>query len=212
MAVMKQGILGGLQNKIGSVVGSSWKGIAVLKSKPLSVANPKTAGQLAQRGKMTNVVAVGVVLLADIIKPLWDRFASKMSGYNDFIMTNISLFANIYPSPPASFQISKGKMAATTIDSAVMDISNNTTVVEWTDDSGTGLKLASDVAYIVVIDQNTGKVSFSLATDTRSDLDTSCHNPAGAAVGHTCHAYLAFRRADGTVVSNTSYKVVTVQA
>jgi hypothetical protein len=212
MAVMKQGILGGLQNKIGSVVGSSWKGIAVLKSKPLSVANPKTAAQLAQRAKMTNIVAFAVIILADIIKPLWDRFASKMSGYNDFVTTNIALFAAAMPSPVASFQISKGKMAATVPSSVVCDVSNNTSVISWVDDTGEGLKLTTDQAFVVMFNATLGKVSFAAALDARGDSSTNCLNPVGTVVGNAVHCYLAFRRVDGTVVSNTGYKIATVQA
>ena len=48
MGILKQGILGGFSGKVANVVGTSWKGIAVIKAMPLSVANPKTAGQVAQ--------------------------------------------------------------------------------------------------------------------------------------------------------------------
>lgn len=212
MAVMKQGILGGLQNKIGSVVGSSWKGIAVLKSKPLSVANPKTAGQIAQRTKMTNIVAFAQIILADLIKPLWDRFASRMSGYNDFVQANIALFAAAMPSPVANFILSKGKMAETAITTAVADISDHRLALEWVDDSGQGLKLATDTVYALGFDANTGDVFFSAGVVTRADANVNITFPATVLIGHAVHAYLAFRRADGTVVSNTTYKVATVQA
>ena len=51
MGIIKRGILGGVSNKVGNVVGSSWKGIATLRSLPLSVANPNT---LAQRNNRTS--------------------------------------------------------------------------------------------------------------------------------------------------------------
>ncbi|MCB1863960.1 MAG: hypothetical protein KDG50_00890, partial [Chromatiales bacterium] len=92
MARIKQGILGGLSGKIANVVGSSWKGIAVLKSLPLSVANPNTAAQQAQRGAMTQIVAAARILLAALIQVYWNPFAQQMSGYNDFVKTNIATF------------------------------------------------------------------------------------------------------------------------
>lgn len=70
MATIKQGILGGFSGRVGTIVGTSWKGIAVMKSLPLSVANPKTAGQVGQRTKFSSVVALASVILSSIIKPL----------------------------------------------------------------------------------------------------------------------------------------------
>jgi hypothetical protein len=211
-AVIKQGILGGFQNAIGSVVGSSWKGIAVMKSKPLSVANPKTAGQVAQRTKMTNVVAFAQAILATLIKPLWDRFASQMSGYNDFVMTNIHLFALAYPGTPASFILSKGKMAATTIATAVLDISDHTVSITWADDTGQGLKLTGDKPYCLVYNQSLNKFAVAAGLDTRGDGGIDFEMPASTVLGNVVHCWLAFRRTDGTVVSDSSYKIVTVQA
>ena len=88
MGVIKRGILGGFSNKVGNVVGSTWKGIAVVKSMPLSVANPRSAGQVKQRTFFKHMTILASGTLSSIIKPLWDRFASNMSGYNAFISTN----------------------------------------------------------------------------------------------------------------------------
>ena len=49
MGKIKQGILGGFRGTVGTVVGSSWNGIAYMKGKPQSVKNPKTDAQLQQR-------------------------------------------------------------------------------------------------------------------------------------------------------------------
>ena len=49
MGKIKQGILGGFKGKVGTVIGSSWNGIAYMRGLPQSVKNPKTAAQQAQR-------------------------------------------------------------------------------------------------------------------------------------------------------------------
>ena len=92
MAVIKRGILGGFSGSVGNIVGSSWKGIATMKAKPLSVANPQTAGQTAQRTKFAGIVALASQFLVSIVKPLWDRFAQGESGYNAFVKENIDTF------------------------------------------------------------------------------------------------------------------------
>ena len=49
MGKIKQGILGGFKGTVGTVIGSSWNGIAYMKGKPQSVRNPRTDKQTAQR-------------------------------------------------------------------------------------------------------------------------------------------------------------------
>jgi len=51
MGTIKKGILGGFSGKVGTVVGSSWKGISYMRSLPLKVRNPRTLRQLDQRSK-----------------------------------------------------------------------------------------------------------------------------------------------------------------
>ena len=50
MGKIKQGILGGFKGKVGTVIGSSWNGIAYMKGLPQSQKDPKTAAQRKQRG------------------------------------------------------------------------------------------------------------------------------------------------------------------
>jgi len=210
MAVIKQGILGGFSGKVAGVVGSAWKGIAVMKSLPLSVANPKTAGQIAQRTKFSNTVAFAGIILATVIKPLWDRFASQMSGYNDFVKTNIAEFAAWKPATAANLVISKGKMAATAI--SVLTASNGTKTItsEWLDDSDEGFKLSTDIVYIVVVNETQEVIEGFETTATRTDVEASVEMQANSVTADIINCYLAFKRADGTVVSNTSFKTETV--
>ena len=49
MGKIKQGILGGFKGKVGTVIGSSWNGIAYMRGLPQSQKDPKTAAQMAQR-------------------------------------------------------------------------------------------------------------------------------------------------------------------
>ena len=210
MGKIKQGILGGFSGKVANVVGSSWKGIAVIKSLPLSVANPKTAGQVAQRAKMTNVVEFSKEILASIIKPLRDRFAVQQSGYNTFVSDNIALFAASLPSPAADLVIAEGKMAKTAFATLVVADSDATVTATWVDDSGEGFKLAADEVYIVATNDLEESIGFDAASVIRSDESVSFEMPSVNNSGDSVSAYLVFMRADGTVVSDTSYKIEVV--
>ena len=82
MGVIKRGILGGFSNKVGPVVGSSWKGIDVIKSKPVSVSNPNTPAQQAQRNALRAANVFFRSFGLDNINRLNNAMAVRMSGYN----------------------------------------------------------------------------------------------------------------------------------
>ncbi|MFK5894423.1 MAG: DUF6266 family protein, partial [Pseudomonadota bacterium] len=144
MGVIKQGILGGFSGKVANVVGSSWKGIAVLKSLPLSVANPKTVGQVAQRGAMTQIVAASRLLLASLLQPYWNPFAQKMSGYNAFVKENIDTFTTAGFTTFANFFSMRGSLLGVVVSTVTADDSDNLVTVNWADNSGTADALATD--------------------------------------------------------------------
>lgn len=211
MGKITQGILGPFSGKCGGIVGGSWKGVATIKGYQPQVANPRTAGQIANRNALAYVVAFAQAILATLIKPLWDRFQSGMSGYNAFVSANKALFTGETPSDYSALVISRGKMAATAIDSAAADESSSQVTVTWADDSGEGFKLATDKAYICVADP-IGPAVYGFATNAvRSATEAVLSMPVSTLGGHAYHVYLAFLRADGSVVSNSSYLEATVQ-
>lgn len=204
MAVIKQGILGGIQNKIGNIVGSSWKGIAVIKSLPVSVANPRTAPQVQQRTRFTNAVNFATAILSEVIKPLWDRFAQRQSGYNAFISRNIFNFGNSGLTNPTGLVISTGKMEATPINTVSGDSGPGDVVLTWTNDAGQGFKQATDTAFVVICKPDGTDVTGHNTLVQRSALSVMVTR--NLEDGQQYYAYLAFRRADGTIVSDTSFK------
>lgn len=212
MARLNQGILGGISGKIGNVVGSSWKGIAVIKSKPLSVSNPRTAGQIAQRSAMSTIVAASTVLLSDSVKPLWDRFAQRKSGYNAFVQANISNCDGDGLIIPSSFVLAKGKMQAPEINSAVASQGSQEIVVFFPTTSGDPFALSTDLAYAVAYSA-THKMWFYNPIKTARDFgETVIVFDDMVNIGETLHIYLVFKRADGTVVSSTGYESTVVLA
>jgi hypothetical protein len=212
MGVIKRGILGGVSGSVGSVVGTSWKGIAVLKSKPLSVANPRTTAQVSQRDKMTVLVALCKLLLAEVIKPLWDRFAQQMSGYNMFVSQNIAYVDDGLAESLdwENFKIAQGKMLKTNF--TLPPVSNSDDVVGFVFPTTTAQnQLPSDIAYAVVMVDNTTNV-FVNSGNIRSSGSIDVSIPDGVGTGEVLHCYLAFKSADGRLVSTSEYQTITVIA
>lgn len=197
MAIIKRGILGGFSKKIGNVVGSSWKGIAVMKSLPLSVANPRTAGQVAQRSKFAGATGVASILLVLIVKPLWDRAAQLMSGYNAFVQANVTAFTSAGVLIPNNFLITIGKGIATPIVNVGNAVGSSQVSIEWSGAVLEGNQLATDDMYAVVHNVNQNNWGQSGAVSPREDEEITLTMPTDSVVGDVLEVYLAARSADG---------------
>lgn len=216
MATIKQGILGAFSGKVAGVVGSSWKGIPVMKSLPPSVANPKTAKQVEQRSRMKACTAFSQSVLADVIKPLNDRFASRMSGFNAFTSRNIANFEGGILSKPEDVKISPMGNSAQLIDAIAAEAKitkkNANLNIHTTSIAGTGKALATDKPYVVIYNRQTKKTMGFVPSETRTadyfiiDLPDDEFAPADVV-----DVYLAFLRNDGTVVFETAYGTTTIE-
>ena len=203
MGKIKQGVLGGFTGTVGPVIGSSWKGVDVVKSKPTSVAYPATAGQVAQTSKMAGIVAIGSELLAGVVKPLWDRFAVKQSGYNAFTSANIGNMNGASVSDFSAFKIAKGKLLPLTPACDGVPVLGEL-VVTWDDvEVSDPLASATDVAFAVILGEDSSVVGFASGT-TRASKEISIPAKSLGAMTNV-NVYLAFRSADGKRVSNTGY-------
>ena len=87
MGTIKQGILGGFNGKVGTVIGSSWKGITYMRGQAQHVKNPRTAGQIYQRNAM-KAIALALRPIAPTLGITFAKSAGKMSGYNKAVSVN----------------------------------------------------------------------------------------------------------------------------
>jgi hypothetical protein len=216
MATIKQGILGAFSGKVAGVVGSSWKGIPVMKSLPPSVANPRTAKQIEQRSRMSACTAFAQSILADVAKPLNDRFASRMSGFNAFTSRNIANFEGGILSKPEDVKISPMGNKAQLIDAIAAEakITKKSAHIDiyWYSIEGTGKALGTDIPYAVVYNRTTKEALGFKSVEHRNlgDFGGISLPDDKFSPGDVLDVYLAFLRADGTVVFETAYASTTV--
>lgn len=208
MATIKSGILGGLSGSIGNVTGSSWKGIAVLRTKPLSVANPNTPAQQAVRTPWAKLTRLGSSIVGSIIQPVWNGIASKMSGYNLFLQQNSqSAFSALGDFVPENLTVSPGTLAATSITTTVLDDLSSAPVA-WSTVLPSTQALATDRAYIAVFDADGSLVGVSSGQVPRSaGTATITFNKLLDNGGHYA-VYLFFMSADGKRIFSQSQKNV----
>ena len=204
MAVIKRGILGGFSGRVANVVGSSWKGIAVMKSLPLSVANPNTAAQQQVRSNLSQISKDASAILTEIIKPLWDRFAQQESGYNAYVSANIGEYLSGEITTPENIRASIGSLTDAAIDSMSSNEGTNDVVIGWTDNSGIGNALATDEVYVTIFNQDQIVWEGFITGDVRSDGTTTVVLANQMIVADVMYAYLSFSRPDGTIVSTST--------
>lgn len=216
MGVIKRGILGGFSNKIANVVGSSWKGIATMRSLPLSVANPRTTLQVSNRNSFTYFSKIGSALLGSVVQPLLNRDAKYMSGFNKFIKLNKDIydregFADWQPLAVISDgNLSAGISTTTaTVGASTVSITAPTTLANPKDS-------ATDLMYgaVIVFPSNATNLSDAKAYGAGGTVPRSTGTlpiPVPEIVaGYTYVIMLAYRSLDGTETSETAVKVVAV--
>lgn len=211
MGTIKQGILGGFSGKVGNVIGTSWKGISVVKVMPQSVANPKTAAQEEQRSALTGAVAFAVMILGGFIKPMWDRFSQGMSGYNAFVSANIANFNSKGLIDPSLLVASRGKLTAPETFTVTAH-SNGNASISHTNAVAGPYDSNTDVQMIIIQNETTGKAVGLTTAIERGTLGPTPVANVGfdINIGDKINAWLAFRSVDGTKVSAAAYDNFTV--
>lgn len=154
MAIIKKGILGGFSNKVGNVVGSTWKGINTMRSLPAQYNDANSVAQQANRSTFKYFSAFGSQLLTGIIRPLWDWQAKRMSGYNLFIKRNIDYRnANEDTWSIEDLIISQGRLCQAEAVNSAVNAENNLELVIFSD-LECSIGEPSDEIYVAIFDHD----------------------------------------------------------
>jgi len=207
MAKLVGGPLGSYRGKAGGTIGSSWKGIAVVKSMPLSVANPQTVAQTAQRVKFAACIAAARLLLSNLITTFWNPFAKKMSGINSFVKQNIDCFATGSFSVPGSFYAARGILMGVENLEIEAGAGIHKIFATWDDNSGIGDALATDVSCLCVYNENMETWHF-FSDGSNREATSSDFTLDGFEIGNELYCYFFFTRPDNSRVSDSVYKHV----
>lgn len=88
MAIVQNPITGRTKNKFGTAVFSKQFGKNTMRSKPIDVKNPKTAGQVKQRTKFSTVVDL-IRQVLPLINEVYAGSLKKMSPFNKVTSINV---------------------------------------------------------------------------------------------------------------------------
>lgn len=197
MSVIQNPLIGRAKQKLGGSVFTTWKGINVLKGKPLSVANPKTDPQLMRRSALTQIIALARTIAAALNFGFKEQAVHK-SAFNAFVGYNLKN-AFDYAAPPVATMlpvdilVSQGTISPTVINSMVADQSLATIVVNYPTTADLPGESASDLLYGVAMNNVTGVWITLPGSGLRSTGTKSFATPAGfVTVGQMVRGFFFF--------------------
>lgn len=207
MGIIKQGILGGVSGKVGSVVGTSWKGRAVLKSLPQSVANPNTEGQAAQRTSFKSIAQVGSLVLTSVVQKMYNPISGNITGYNKFCSQNKSAFNSLGVLVPANLRLGGGNLPLSEYLVAGSVSGDKSFAVTFTNPATLSPIRLNDSCCFLGICEETGDVFASTGLNARSIEETQMYlmssgsDLTGALHVQVCQGFIS---SDGRSVSVVS--------
>lgn len=199
-------ITGRSSGGFGNAIASTWKGINVMRSKPLEVANPQTDAQMQQRSKLAVMVAFARQMMA-LIRVGFKEKAIGKSAYNAFVSENmnngfLSFVANAWTINKPLLVIARGSLDVSDITQVTTTNNSNEIVVTYPA-AATGNQSASDKLVIVVTADNGFCQSFG--SNSRSDGSITLQFSRNLVTGDALDIWYFFTSANGRKVSDSTH-------
>ncbi|RYD98048.1 MAG: hypothetical protein EOP54_08935 [Sphingobacteriales bacterium] len=205
MATYKKGILGVFTGKVGTVVGSSWKGISYMKSLPKSSGKAPSQPQIDQRLKFGLVTSflkpirtltnIGYGLVSGNLTPY---NAAVSYHLNNAVIGNSPNFEIDYP----MVMFSRGELPGPAVPAMAAN-PGGALNFSWVDNATANLAQPNDKAIVLV---------FHVATKEFVHSDTAKRSAGSLEmtlpthfVGGAVHAWMAFFNANDKQVSTSVY-------
>jgi hypothetical protein len=205
MGTLKKGILGGFSGRVGPAVGSSWKGLDVIRSRPPLKRKRSTEAQLRQMARM-NLVSGFLSQLTGLLNDHYDRGLSNMSAFNRAVSLNMR---NGIDGTHPEFTIAYDRVVLGTDDllnpelaEAKTDSRGQISLI-WKDNSFTGSARATDQAFAAVYCPEMKDWRIFERGTQRNAGRYLLEIPAFS--GKTVHAYIGFISDNGRSVSTSQY-------
>jgi|SRR5690606_23142395 len=206
MAKFINGANGTFSGKVGSVIGSSWRGIHYLRGLAKKSKVPPTEAQLAQRLRFG--------LVTKFLAPLQGIIAVGFRNVRRLTAAQFSMAVkqNIEQAVTGAMPDFALDYAAVTLSSGnlFMPFTNSVTVepgsvtLTWNPALNQFSGSSSDVGYIVVYNADRGLFITTDVPATRAEGTAVVDVPEPFA-GQTGHAWMFFASEDGKKASNTAY-------
>ncbi len=209
MGIINKGILGGFSGIVGTVVGSRWRGIEYMRSRPPKRNGSSTPAQQAQRARFAATSAF-LDTMKDLLQLGYKDGAVRMTERNNALSYHLkNAVTGEYPNVSILYpqvQISRGSLpnAANPVAAAGADA---TVSFGWIDNSGVGKAKPADRAILVAYCEADKRTVYSIEA-SRSSGEATLVVPAFA--GKQVHTWISFIAADGEVATSVYTGAVAV--
>jgi len=207
MGRIRKGILGGFRGTTGPVVGSFWRRMAVMRSKPRKIAKHKKKLLLLQQSKLSSM-STFLTMRKELIEVGFKKKGSKKTPMNLAMEYNIA----------HAFSETSGVLA---IDYSKIRLCKGNRERAWSEqiffEPGCKVSITWDVPELLnhkLIGNDTAHIVFHNAEDwymsprtvlgIRSEKSVLKQLPASI-TGHVIHAWIYFVSPDGTKISDSDY-------
>ena len=151
MGTINKGILGGFSGTVGTVIGGSWKGIAYMRSQPGKRSFNPSEKQLAQQAKFALIMRF-LQPMSALLEVTFSNLAVRMTGINSALSYTIqNAVTGTYPTFTIDYAlalVARGDLP-NALSPAVNAGAGSILTFSWTDNSGSGIASATDMAVMV---------------------------------------------------------------
>lgn len=205
MAIVQNPVTGRSKKKMGNVVFSTQFGKNTMRSKPVTVRNPRTTAQTQQRGKMKFAMAILRTFTA-VFRLGFAKAAVGMSAFNygfrDGLAAAVSGVSPNFTFTPANLMVARGN--GLSLPSGNFTESGPECKTQFDVILKNSFDKNDDKAILAIYNTELNEVAFSSAA-VRSDATAVVTTPTNWATGNHVSGYLFFVSADGTRISDSQY-------
>jgi hypothetical protein len=204
MGKMQNGILDDFSGTIGKVVGTKWRGVAVMRSKSHKRRNANTPKQQAQKAKF-KVASAFTRSMHDLLNLGFKDRAVRMTGANyglSLTMANALIGTN----PDFKIAYDRVLISMGTLPNVegqvVTSPKAGTILFTWTGTDENGKEKPTDVAILVAHCPELNRTVFKSV----GSRDTgSAELPVPKFAGKKAHTWITFMSANGKLLANSEY-------
>lgn len=164
MPRLKKGIEGGFSGKIGNIVGSSWRGMDIIRAAPKKPQKPPTAKQLLQREKFRTAVNF-VNAAKEVVYQFFGKDEGTRTRYNNCVSYLVNRAVEVMDNEPKfnyhRILVTKGELMQ--IQNPATDTIAEQLQVSWIDNSQHGNASSTDLFWLLFYDDVLNQ-SFSVET------------------------------------------------
>lgn len=205
MGKIRQGILGGFNGTVGTVVGGSWKGTAYMRGKAQSIKNPRTKKQMAQRMKF-GLAQKFVKVMTAYLQVGFRNYTQHQTATNGAMSHTVrNCVVGKYPSfgiDPSKVLVSSGSLMPGRFCS--VKIASNVATFAWEDNSDESHASMDDFAMPLIYNFTKREAIFTTEEASRVDCKATLKLPTDWD-GDMLSCYIAFASVQNNSVSNSVY-------